>query len=158
MCGGFLSGVQAFDPFSDLLLSSLLLIIFWCTSFSHKNSSPRCLGVSADRVPASRWRRQVVRFDEYSPSRRRSAPRLPGTVQASASLRIRSLSAAVKRRLAALAGTSGSGGAAGATRSGSAVRGVSSHGRAGARRATAMPWLAVIGSGLIEFSPPRPLL
>src|SRR5574337_1070726 len=102
MCGGFLSGVQAFDPFSDLLLSSLLLIIFWCTSFSHKNSSPRCLGVSADRVPASRWRRQVVRFDEYSPSRRRSAPRLPGTVQASASLRIRSLSAAVKRRLPAL--------------------------------------------------------
>jgi hypothetical protein len=119
---------------------------------------PRFRGVRPDRVPASRWRRQVVRFEEYSPSLRKSAPRLPGTVQASASLKMRSLSAAVKRRLAALAGTSGSGAAAGAARCGSAAREVSTHGRVGTRRVTAMLCGALIVSTLMVCSPPRPLL
>jgi len=39
---------------------------------------PRLRGVSPASSPASRWRRHVVRFDEYRPSRRSSAPSSPG--------------------------------------------------------------------------------
>ena len=58
---------------------------------------------------SSRWRRQLDSSDEYSPSRRRSAPTSPSPLQASASRSIRSLYSAVKRRRFACSLTSGSG-------------------------------------------------
>src|SRR5579875_2045886 len=45
---------------------------------------PRFLGVKASSSPCSFWRRQVVRWDEYNPSRRSSAPMAPSSRQASA--------------------------------------------------------------------------
>ena len=70
---------------------------------------PRFLGVSAARLPCSRCRRQVVRCDEYNPSRRSSAPNSPVPAQASACRRTPSLYSAVNRRRAARSATSGSG-------------------------------------------------
>ena len=54
---------------------------------------PRFCGARAARSPASRWRRQVLSDDEYTPSRRISAPTSPGRVQRSAAPRMRRLSA-----------------------------------------------------------------
>lgn len=73
---------------SSVCLRRIVSRTFSLRSFSFSISSgskpfalrPLFLGVSADRVPASRWRRQAVRFEEYSPSRRSRAPRLPGSV------------------------------------------------------------------------------
>src|SRR6266542_1338561 len=65
----------------------------------------------ATRAPASRWRRQSTRWEEYSPSRRSSAPISPGSVAASISFRMASLYSAVNRRRVGRSGTSGSGGA-----------------------------------------------
>src|SRR5215216_427127 len=61
-------------------------------------------------APASRWRRQSTRWEEYSRSRRSNAPISPGSVQASASRTMASLYSALKRRRLAFSGTSGSGG------------------------------------------------
>src|SRR5215213_7454471 len=61
-------------------------------------------------APASRWRRQSTRWEEYSRSRRSNAPIWPGWVQRSASRRMASLYSALKRRRLAFSGTSGSGG------------------------------------------------
>jgi len=59
---------------------------------------PRLRGVSPASSPRSRIWRQCVRIEEYSPSRRSSAPISPGFVQASASRRMRRLYFAVNRR------------------------------------------------------------
>src|SRR5207245_4989076 len=67
---------------------------------------PRGFGDSPASSPRSRAARQVVRCDEYNPSRRSSAPISPGCVQRSASRTIRRLYSAVKRRRCALATTS----------------------------------------------------
>jgi hypothetical protein len=56
-----------------------------------------CLWLKASSWPCSRWRRQVVMCDEYSPSRRSRAPISPGSLQASASVRMRSLYSVLKR-------------------------------------------------------------
>src|SRR4030095_6930538 len=67
---------------------------------------PRFLGASASNSPRSRAARQVVRCEEYSPSRRSSAPIAPGVVHRSASRTMRRLYSAVKRRRCGLATTS----------------------------------------------------
>ena len=54
---------------------------------------PRFCGARAARSAASRWRRQVLKDEEYTPSRRMSAPISPGLVQRSAASRMRRLSA-----------------------------------------------------------------
>ena len=61
-------------------------------------------------APASRWRRQSTRWEEYRPSRRSRAPICPGSVAVSASFRIASLYSAVNLRRLGRSGTSGSGG------------------------------------------------
>ena len=61
------------------------------------------------RLPASRSRRHVVISDEYNPSCRNSWPMPPEPLASSASVRIRCLYSAVKRRRLAWATTSGSG-------------------------------------------------
>jgi beta-lactamase superfamily II metal-dependent hydrolase len=65
----------------------------------------RAIITGAASCPASRWRRHVVRCDEYCPSRRNTAPSSPG-VHRSASWRIPSLRSTVKRRRAGRATTS----------------------------------------------------
>jgi hypothetical protein len=70
---------------------------------------PRFFGDSASMVPCSACRRQVFRFDEYNPSRRKRAPNRPCSLQASASRRIRRLYSAAKRRRTGFSGTSESG-------------------------------------------------
>ena len=106
---------------------------------------PRRLGVSPASVPSSRCCRHVLRCDEYRPSRRSRAPSWPGSVQRSASRRMRSLYSAVNRRRTGFSGTAGSGigfplPAAGAP---------------GPRRR----WWAELQSGyaLLPFRPPPPL-
>ena len=69
--------------------------------------SPECL-TTVDRFPL----RHVVRCDEYKPSRRRSRPTSPNSVQRSASSTIRSLYDGANRRRSGLSTTSGSGAAA----------------------------------------------
>src|SRR5207245_3886727 len=54
----------------------------------------------------SRAARHVVRWDEYSPSRRSNAPAAPGVLQPSASLTIFRLYSTVNRRRVAFATTS----------------------------------------------------
>src|SRR5665213_3090394 len=70
---------------------------------------PRFCGARAWRTPASRSRRQVVSKDEYSPSRRSSAPTPPEPLAWSAFVKMWCLYSAVKRRRLAWATTSGSG-------------------------------------------------
>lgn len=70
---------------------------------------PRRLALSAEFSWTSISRRQWVRCELYSPSRRSSAPISPGALQAAASRRMRRLYAAEKRRRLACATTSGSG-------------------------------------------------
>src|SRR4030095_4169918 len=67
---------------------------------------PRFFGASASSSPRSRAARHVVRCEEYSPSRRSSAPIAPGVVHRSASRTMRRLYSAVKRRRCGLATTS----------------------------------------------------
>ncbi len=70
-------------------------------------SGPPLLRGQARRVrPVRRCGRQVVKFEEYNPSRRSSAPSSPSRVHASASRRILSLYSAENRRRVALATTS----------------------------------------------------
>src|ERR1017187_6604792 len=76
---------------------------------SRLDLGPRFWGARAWRTPASRSRRQVVNRDEYSPSRRSSAPTPPEPLAWSAAARMRCLYSAVKRRRLACATTSGSG-------------------------------------------------
>ena len=56
--------------------------------------------------PAASWCRQALNEDEYTLSRRISAPTLPGWLQASATRTMRRLSALEKRRRRACATTS----------------------------------------------------
>src|SRR5438552_3776124 len=70
---------------------------------------PRFFADSPSSSPRSRADRHVVRSEEYSPSRRSSAPISPGRVQRSASRTIRRLYSAVNRRRSAFATTSTSG-------------------------------------------------
>ena len=65
-----------------------------------RRGSPSAHDAWASGRPASPSRccRQVVRCDEYRPSRRSSAPTAPGLAHASASRRMRSLYSAVNRR------------------------------------------------------------
>jgi hypothetical protein len=69
-------------------------------------AGPRRFGVRPSSSPRSRCARQVVRFDEYNPSRLNRAPIAPGSVQVSASRKIVSLYSPEKRRRLALASTS----------------------------------------------------
>jgi hypothetical protein len=64
-------------------------------------------GVRALSAPVDN--RQVVRCDEYRPSRRSRAPSCPGSVQQSASRSIRSLYSAVNRRRTGFSETAGTG-------------------------------------------------
>ena len=70
---------------------------------------PRFFGESASNVPRSACRRQVIRLEEYNPSRRKRAPNRPCSLQTSASRRIQRLYSAVNRRRNAFSGTSESG-------------------------------------------------
>src|SRR5580765_1937076 len=67
---------------------------------------PRFCGASAARSAASRWRRQVLKLEEYTPSRRINAPISPGLVQRSAASKMRRLSALDKCRRRARGTTS----------------------------------------------------
>src|SRR5882757_9988650 len=67
---------------------------------------PRVLGASPANSPRSRACRQVVRWEEYSPSDRRSAPISPACVHASALRRISCLYLAVNCRRLPFAATS----------------------------------------------------
>jgi len=70
---------------------------------------PRFLGVKASNSPCSFWRRQVVRWDEYNPSRRSNPPMAPSSRQASAWATIERLYSAVNWRRLGFSGTSGLG-------------------------------------------------
>lgn len=106
------------------MISACCSFFFTCTSsaFSLQFSSARGLRVglrprfldNAPRAPVSRSRRHSTRWDEYSPSRRNSAPIAPGSVAWPASSTMPSLYSAVNLRRWALATTSESetGGAA----------------------------------------------
>src|SRR5450631_2289409 len=76
---------------------------------SRLDLGPRFCGANAWRTPASRSRRHVVNREEYKPSRRSSAPTPPEPLAWPASVRMRRLYSAVKRRRLACATTSGSG-------------------------------------------------
>src|SRR5262249_27875360 len=88
-----------------------------CASSSASGSDrvglgPRGLagGAAAGSSQHARNRRHFTRWDEYNPSRRSNAPIWPLWVQASASFKMRSFSAALKVRRDAFGTTSGSGG------------------------------------------------
>src|SRR5207302_7603271 len=85
---------------------------FWFSSARGLRSDrgPRWRGFRASWMPAWRSRRQLVRCEEYNPSRRSSAPTPPGVVEAaSASSRIRILYSMGNVRRFAWATTSESG-------------------------------------------------
>lgn len=69
---------------------------------------PRFLEAAALSSPAEYWRRHVASADEYTPSRRISAPISPGFVHAAAASTMRRLSALVMLRRLATATTSAS--------------------------------------------------
>src|SRR3990170_4683332 len=66
---------------------------------------PRRRGARPFNWPASRWRRHLLRCEEYNPSRRKRAPCSP-LAHCSASCRMRNLYSAVKRRRSGFASTS----------------------------------------------------
>jgi hypothetical protein len=68
------------------------------SGFGAATLGPRRAGLRAENAPASRCRRQSVRLDEYTPSRRRIAPIPPLAAARSVSSRMRSLSCTVKLR------------------------------------------------------------
>src|SRR5437899_31870 len=70
-----------------------------------RRAGPRFFGAPASS-PRSRAARHVVRWDEYSPSRRNNAPTAPGILQLSASRTIFRLYSTVNRRRVAFATTS----------------------------------------------------
>src|SRR5207247_2356172 len=70
-----------------------------------RRAGPRFLAAPASS-PRSRAARHVVRWDEYSPSRRSNAPTAPGVLQPSAPLTIFRLYSTVNRRRVAFATTS----------------------------------------------------
>ncbi len=70
---------------------------------------PRFLGLNAESKPFFCCLRQAVRFEEYSPSRRKRAPICPDSRHASASCRMRSLYLAVNLLRGFFSRTSGSG-------------------------------------------------
>src|SRR6266852_4257059 len=80
------------------------------TSFLSRGSTTRRAGPRFFAAPASsprsRAARHVVRWDEYSPSRRSSAPTAPGVLQPSAARTIFRLYSTVNRRRVAFATTS----------------------------------------------------
>src|SRR4249920_486708 len=81
-----------------------------CSASARRGSAfgPRLTGANAASSAASRWRRQVLKDEEYTPSRRISAPISPGLLQRSAASRIRRLSALEKCLRRARGTTSGS--------------------------------------------------
>ncbi len=107
---------------------------------------PRFLDVNPALAILSRWRRQLERCDEYSPSRRRRAATSPSPLQASASRTIRSLYSAVKRRRFACSLTSGSGTPAASRPARSAV----------ALRAPSDPAGVILSINVVIHDPPPP--
>ena len=67
---------------------------------------PHFCGARAARSATSRWRLQVLNEEDYTPSRRVSAPTSPGLVHGSAAFKMRRLSALVKVHRTARATTS----------------------------------------------------
>src|SRR6266511_3367975 len=116
------SGVSSVSPnicatfFWTLIINSAWRKRSCKRSFSRRNFSnsmacgsgfgPRLCGAKPSSSPASRCLRQVVRYEEYIPSRLNNAPTSPVPWQASTSRRIRRFSAAVNRLRLALATTS----------------------------------------------------
>ncbi len=100
----------------SLWLSRVSCAICCISARCGSDLGPRFCGARAARSAASRWRRQVLKLEEYTPSRRINAPTSPGRAQRSAVARMRRLSASEKRRRRAWATTcmSAPGGAAGA--------------------------------------------
>jgi len=90
------------------LFSRSSCVTFFVNGFFGRGLRPRLRGPRPRSEPSRRCLRHADRWDEYKPSRRRSSPILPGSVQASACSRMRSLYSAVKRRRRAFSGTSGS--------------------------------------------------
>ena len=118
MPGGAHQGILVFLNIDDDLgfaqlfgEARIVLLQFLISSWmgSRLDLGPRFCGVRAWRTPAARSRRQVANNDEYSPSRRSSAPIPPEPLAWSDSVRMRCLYSAVKRRRLAWATTSGSG-------------------------------------------------
>src|SRR3989304_5486353 len=102
-----------------MISACLSLYLSFCVSFSNSairqtegfgfcSLGPRFFGERASRAPLSTWRRHVVRLDEYKPSRRKRAPICLGSLQDSASIRMRLLYSAVYFRRTGFSGTSGS--------------------------------------------------
>src|SRR3989454_85273 len=94
--------------FCHRLISRACSASFLSRGSTTRRAGPRFFGAPASS-PRSRAARHVVRCEEYSPSRRSSAPISPGFVHRSASRTIRRLYSAVNRRRRAVATTSTSG-------------------------------------------------
>ena len=92
--------------FSRLACASSVAMGLTAASFG-----PRFSGFRASKAPASRWRRQSVRVDEYTPSRRRMAEMPPVSAARSVSPKIRSFSPAVNVRRFGRSDNSGEAGA-----------------------------------------------
>src|SRR5881396_2224700 len=91
--------------FCHRLISRACSASFLSRGSTTRRAGPRFFGAPASS-PRSRAARHVVRWDEYSPSRRSNAPTAPGVLQPSASLTIFRLYSTVNRRRVAFATTS----------------------------------------------------
>src|SRR5206468_320839 len=91
--------------FCHRLISRACSASFLSRGSTTRRAGPRFFGAPASS-PRSRATRHVVRWDEYSPSRRSNAPTAPGVLQPSASRTIFRLYSTVNRRRVAFATTS----------------------------------------------------
>src|SRR5438876_303202 len=91
--------------FCHRLISRACSASFLSRGSTTRRAGPRFFGAPASS-PRSRAARHVVRWDEYSPSRRSNAPTAPGVLQPSASRTIFRLYSTVNRRRVAFATTS----------------------------------------------------
>src|SRR5436309_14389271 len=91
--------------FCHRLISRSCSASFLSRGSATRRTGPRFFGAPASS-PRSRAARHVVRWDEYSPSRRGNAPTAPGVLQPSAPRTIFRLYSTVNRRRVAFATTS----------------------------------------------------
>ena len=104
------------------MIVSACVSFLWSRRVSRSNSAmrvsrtsfggafgPRFTDPVPANAPAAPCRRQVLRLDEYNPSRRNKAPTSPTFLHLSASLTIRRLYSPLNRRRVAFSATSGSG-------------------------------------------------
>ena len=161
-CRGIPSSVATF--FWMPMIVSACVSFLWSRRVSRSNSAmrvsrtsfggafgPRFTDPVPANAPAAPCRRQVLRLDEYNPSRRNKAPTSPTFLHLSASLTIRRLYSPLNRRRVAFSATSGSGP--------SPVRPAAPRATPVALRAPSVPRDASFSSSLITntgYRPSRP--